>query len=86
MGECYCKICGESFVPVNHRQVYCSPLCLAAGRRLNRRRAAARKKEKGGCAVSVEQVLDFAQRYAAATGHYPHYGEAVQLLERGVAV
>ncbi len=82
-----CKICGAMFTPSTHRQVYCGPGCLAAGKRRNRQLAAARKKEKTRkTAVSVEQVLGFAQRYAAATGHYPHYGEAVRLLEKGVTV
>ncbi len=85
--ERYCKICGTVFTPSTHRQVYCCQGCLAAGKRRNRQLAAARKKEKTRkTAVSVEQVLSFAQRYAAATGHYPHYGEAVQLLEKGVTV
>lgn len=81
-----CKICGREFLPRTHRQAYCSEGCCVRGRRDNRRRAAERKKKKAAApAVTVEQVLQFAGRYAARTGHYPHYGEAVRLLEQEAA-
>ena len=81
-----CKVCGREFLPRTHRQAYCSEGCGAMGRRDNRRRAAERKKRKAAApAVSVDEVLRFAGRYAAVTGHYPHYGEAVRLLEQEAA-
>lgn len=81
-----CKICGREFFPHTHRQVYCSEACCAAGRRENRRRAAERQKRRRQApAVSIDRVLQFAARYAASTGHYPHYGEAVRLLEQEAA-
>ncbi|MBE6778320.1 MAG: hypothetical protein E7541_02935 [Ruminococcaceae bacterium] len=83
----YCKMCELSFEPRNHRQIYCSPGCAQLARRLNNRRYEENKKNKRSApAVTVDQVLAFAQRYAAATGRYPHYGEAVRLMEKGVTV
>ena len=82
-----CKTCELLFEPRNYRQIYCSPGCAQLARRLSHRRSDAnRKKKEPPPTVSVEGVLAFAQRYAAATGRYPHYGEAVRLMEKGVTV
>lgn len=84
MREHECPICGAVFTPHREEQ-YCSENCVTTAR-IAARRATERQRRVRQPAVSVEQVLAFARRYAAATGRYPYYGEAVQLIEREVRV
>ncbi len=79
-----CPICGAVFTPREGAR-YCSENCVATAR-IAARRATERRRRAHTPAVSVAQVLAFAERYAAATGRYPYYGEAVQLIEREVSV
>lgn len=84
MYERECPVCGAVFVTDGAGE-YCNENCLAIAR-WSARRATARRRRMRPPAVSVAQVLAFAERYAAATGHYPYYGEAVGLIEREVIV
>ncbi len=80
MNEQECPVCGAVFATDGTGE-YCNENCLAVAR-WAARRATARRRQVRTPAVSVAQVLAFAERYAAATGHYPYYGEAVRLIEQ----
>ncbi len=85
MREYECAVCGAVFTPRREGARYCSENCTATAR-IAARRATERRRRVRQPAVSVAQVLAFAERYAAVTGRYPAYGEAVALIEREVRV
>lgn len=81
-----CKWCGGEFTPWASQCRYCCDECRDAGKRenleKNKRKQAEAKLKKPPPAVSVDEVLRFANDYRHRTGHYPHYGEAVALMEK----
>ena len=84
MNKRECPVCGAVFATDGTGE-YCNENCLATAR-WSARRATARRRRVHAPAVSIAQVLAFADRYAAATGHYPYYGEAVALINKEVAI
>lgn len=78
-----CKFCGKEFTRRANNHTYCSLECRDAFKEQERALSGRKKSVPQPCAprVTMNEVLQFAEEYCRRTGHYPHYGEAVKLME-----
>lgn len=79
-----CGWCGEEFATMNNRRKYCCDECKnAAGHMKSRERERKKKPKLKKAKVTIEDIVEIANRMSKEQGRIVHYGEVQAMIYTG---